>query len=145
MVAGQVADRSSRQQPLRFGMLAGVVAIASLWFAMYGGYSKQSDSHEYWMATAGLATWGIFRGVTMAPLDALYADSIATTERAKLQVWKFVATLIGAAAGPTLAAVMFHVVGDTYVCFDRSDSDSVLCDKVWKVFLKDNLVISIIN
>lgn len=114
MVAGRMADKKSRQLPLRIGVFVGFVAILVLWLAMYSPYATSSDSHAFWMSTLGLGVWGLFRGATMAPLDALFADSIATHERAKLQVWKYVATLVGATNGPILASLLFLQVGDSW-------------------------------
>ncbi|KAH9259148.1 hypothetical protein BASA81_002768 [Batrachochytrium salamandrivorans] len=114
MVAGRMADKKSRQLPLRIGVFVGFVAIFVLWLAMYSPYATSSDTHAFWMSTLGLGVWGLFRGATMAPLDALFADSIATHERAKLQVWKYVATLVGATNGPILASLLFLQVGDSW-------------------------------
>ena len=55
-----------------------------------------------------------FRGVTLAPLDALFADSVKTAKRSKYQVRKYVATLAGATIGPILAVVLFRNFGDAW-------------------------------
>ena len=114
LVAGEIADKVSRKRPLRIGIFIGICAIVALWLAMFAPFSNENDANAYWVATFGLFMWGSFRGFTMAPLDALFADSVATPERAKYQVRKFVATLAGASIGPLLAVLLFRNVGDTW-------------------------------
>jgi MFS family permease len=112
--AGVIADRVSRRAPLRLGIIVGVLAIVTLWLAMFATFSTKNDAHAYWTAAFGLLLWGTFRGVTLAPVDALFADSVATSKRAKYQTRKFVATLVGATMGPFLAVLLFKYFGDTW-------------------------------
>lgn len=114
LIAGRIADKQSRQLPLRVGALVGLVAICTMWFAMFAPVAESSDSRAFALTALGLTVWGTFRGTTMSPLDALFADSISTQERAQKQVWKYVATLVGATSGPLLASIMFMQVGDSW-------------------------------
>lgn len=114
LIAGEVADRVTRRKPIRIGIIIGILAIVALWVAMFAPFATENDHHAYWVATFGLFMWGAFRGVTLAPLDALFADSIPTAKRAKYQVRKYVATLAGATMGPLLAVILFKNFGDTW-------------------------------
>ena len=109
-----MADKVSRRRPLRLGIAIGLLAIGALWIGMFAKFATESDDHAYWVATFGILMWGTFRGVTLAPLDALFADSVATAQRAKFQVRKYVATLAGSTMGPFLAVVLFRYFGDSW-------------------------------
>ena len=74
----------------------------------------EGGTEEYWMAACALTLWGTFRGFTYAPLEALFADSVPTEDRAKLQTFKFVCTTLGASAGPLAAVVLFKYFGDDW-------------------------------
>ena len=58
LIAGEVADKVSRRRPIRIGIVIGVLAIISLWLAMFAPFSEENDENSYWVATFGLFMWG---------------------------------------------------------------------------------------
>jgi MFS family permease len=111
LFAGHIADKVNRIRPIRFGISIGFLSIVILWIAMYASFTRNSKSVEYWCFTFGLV---LFRGIALAPIDALFQDSILNENRPKRQVQKYIAMLLGATAGPMSAAILFHFYGDTW-------------------------------
>ena len=111
MVAGRVADKHGRQLPLRMGAAVGLVAVASIWVGLF---LVPGGNREFWAIGAGLAMWGAFRGVTLAPMDALFADSVVSKDRPRLMTLRYIATILGASLGPLLSFALFMALGDTW-------------------------------
>ena len=111
LVAGFVADRRGRQLPIRAGALVGAVAVCSIWLGIFVSMSERA---EFWACALGLFLWGAYRGVTLAPIDALFADSVETRDRPRLTTLKYVCTILGASLGPLLSMGLFAYWGDTW-------------------------------
>jgi MFS family permease len=113
MISGKVADSNvGRQTPIRIGGLVGFIALISIWCALFLAHGNSNV--EFWACTTGLFLWGAFRGTTLAPLEALFADSVETKTRSKMLTIRYICTILGATLGPLLAAALFKSFGDEW-------------------------------
>jgi MFS family permease len=129
--AGALSDRVGRQGLLRvaavIGVLAAVYTSAVLLYTAYTGYpSPEAEGRRYgalpdltspelyYMLCGSSALWGLFMGLHAAPLEALFADSVASGSRSKVYVWRSALRTLGNAAGPLISVVIFLVYGDQW-------------------------------
>ena len=111
MIAGHAADKYGRAAPLRAGAVVGLVAVAAIWTGLF---LVESDRQEFWAISLGLFLWGAYRGVTLAPMDALFADSVTTASRPKWMTRRYVCLILGATLGPLLSLGLFALWGDEW-------------------------------
>ena len=72
------------------------------------------DDRTYLAITAACALWGAYQGAAASPLEALFADSIATGDRSAATTAKFVAGVLSFGIGPLLTIGLFVWLGDEW-------------------------------
>eukprot|EP00656_Telonema_subtile_P053861 TRINITY_DN787_c0_g1_i9.p1 TRINITY_DN787_c0_g1~~TRINITY_DN787_c0_g1_i9.p1 ORF type:complete len:462 (+),score=69.84 TRINITY_DN787_c0_g1_i9:186-1571(+) len=112
--SGAAADKYGRVPVLR---AAGVVALcAAAYMAFCVAWVRPNCSeHVMFMALCGCgALWGLFVGGHQSPLEAIFADSIASGDRSKLYSWRQALVTVGNASGPVVAIFVFWQTGNKW-------------------------------
>jgi len=118
--SGYFGDKFGRQAILKFssavGFLAVVVFFVSLHVgAWYDGKEGKSDGVvEFLLMCVALSLFGCFDGASSGSMEAIFHDSLETSERPPMTTVKFITAVFFRATGPVLSALLFLMIGDTW-------------------------------
>ena len=109
--SGFLADKLGRERILRVAAIVGLLATATVSFALWctGG-----EQQVYELMVVGLGLCGLYNGLSSPALDALFADSIATGDRSALYTAKQMCVFLASAAGPLANVALFAYFGDAW-------------------------------
>jgi MFS family permease len=108
--AGCWADKHRRDSLLKVASAVGIGAIGTTLFALY--YTS------FQFLVLALAVWGIYWGISVTSLSALFADSIEDGKTAHYFTLRAILVQLGNITGPTVALVMFLFLGDKWTTRD---------------------------
>lgn len=109
--SGILADSWTRRETLlKIASMVGCVAVLFCFLALH------QESYEY--LTLALSLWGVYYGITNTTISALFADSIPRGDRSYYFSQRTAAISLGGVCGPTVALLMFQILGDHWTCRD---------------------------
>ena len=103
---GLLTDKYPRHTVLKVAAVAGVVAAGTMFMALY------KDSMLWLYISSGL--YGVSSAVTGAPLNSLFADSIASGNRTRLYAIQYGISCLAGAVGPAIALFFFLYMGNEW-------------------------------
>ena len=105
ILAGLAVDGNSRERVLKG---AGVIGFLAIGCSLVGLYvDGVDDTARFVVMCAALCLWGIYQGAWMTALDTLFADSVKTGQRSKLNTYRFVLQQVSGITGPLIALFIF--------------------------------------
>ncbi|KNC76877.1 hypothetical protein SARC_10646 [Sphaeroforma arctica JP610] len=110
---GYFADKVSRSLAISFGGVVNAVAMALTAISVTDALHVDERTNFYILAL-GMIVYGIGGGVIQGPVQALYADSIATGERTRWYTILFVCMTLSSVLGPLVSIAAFLVYGNTW-------------------------------
>eukprot|EP01134_Creolimax_fragrantissima_P001424 CFRG1424T1 len=110
---GYVADKVSRSAAISFGGVSNITAMIMVVLSVTNSFGLSSDINFY-MLVCGMFLYGVGASVTQGPVEALYADSVATGERGRWFMYLYVLSTMATVIGPLISIVAFIVWGDTW-------------------------------
>jgi MFS family permease len=114
---GVLADRHRRDGLLKVASFVGILAIATTFKVLYFSSHKQPT---YGGLIVALCIWGCFWGIANTCLTALFADSVPNGQRSKYFTHRSILINLGNVTGPTVALIMFAVLGNEWTIRDCS-------------------------
>ena len=109
--AAWLADRWSRTAVIRTAVIIGAFGFCSLVASVVLGDHIHANK-QFLCICASTAIIGCFVGSQSSAVEAIFGDSIPSGSRSRLYVRKQSLRVLGTAAGPLLAVVVFATVGD---------------------------------
>jgi len=109
--AAWLADRWSRTAVIRTAVIIGAFGFCSLVASVVLGDHIDANK-QFLCICASTAIVGCFVGSQSSAVEAIFGDSIPSGSRSRLYVRKQSLRVLGTAAGPLLAVVVFATVGD---------------------------------
>mmetsp|Transcript_40990 Transcript_40990/g.65929 ORF Transcript_40990/g.65929 Transcript_40990/m.65929 type:complete len:489 (-) Transcript_40990:5249-6715(-) len=125
--AGFLADKLGRECVLKGSSLLGLISVIALLLTLTVGKNAtetNDEKHQFFFMCVSLGLWGMYTGASMAPLEAIFHDSISAADRTKVATAKYVVNILFNAAGPFTSILLFLIVGDQWK-FD--DLTKVMC------------------
>jgi len=135
LLAGYLADKFRRDRVIRVaGFISGISIFATLFVVLADGRSgdvlpipglapwmsnnvRGFGEHCPWrfiLLTVALSLWSAAMGVSNAPMQAIFADSLPTGRRTEIYTTLTVAATLSYGIGPLIAMVAFCVIGDSW-------------------------------
>ena len=109
--AAWLADRWSRTAVIRTAVIIGALGFCSLVASVVLGDHIHANK-QFLCICASTAIIGCFVGSQSSAVEAIFGDSIPSGSRSRLYVRKQSLRVLGTAAGPLLAVIVFATVGD---------------------------------
>ena len=109
--AAWLADRWSRTAVIRTAVIIGALGFCALVASVVLGDHIDANK-QFLCICASTAIIGCFVGSQSSAVEAIFGDSIPSGARSRLYVRKQSLRVLGTAAGPLLAVVVFATVGD---------------------------------
>ena len=109
--AAWLADRWSRTAVIRTAVIIGAFGFCSLVASVVLGDHIHANK-QFLCICASTAIIGCFVGSQSSAVEAIFGDSIPSGSRSRLYVRKQSLRVLGTAAGPLLAVIVFATVGD---------------------------------
>ena len=107
---GYYGDRFLRQSLLRSGVVVGCIALAITSYV----FINLKPNSSLLLFYIGFGVWGAFVVLTNPALESLFADSVATGDRAHIFSIKYATLQIASATGPFVSVLLFYKLGDTW-------------------------------
>jgi len=135
IAAGFFADRWRRDSVIRIAGFLSVLAIAACAIVVLADGKPGNDipipgfltcisgstvvlgdsmPWRFLLLTAALCLWSAAMGVSNAPMQAIFADSVATGQRTEIYTALSIASTLSTGLGPLLAMGAFAVIGDKW-------------------------------
>lgn len=112
---GVLADRHRRDSLLKVASFVGILAIVTTFVVLYS-----NPKATYSGLVIALCIWGCFWGIANTCLTALFADSIPDGQRSEYFTKRSVLINLGNVTGPTVALIMFMMLGNEWTIGDCS-------------------------
>lgn len=112
--ASYVADKHGRQRTLAFSAFFFLPAVALTVLCTLVLRQRLSKPAFFAALCAEQVLWGSFAGLASPPLEALFADSVPTGTRSRVNQQRVACRFLGQAAGPVIAVVLFAIRGDKW-------------------------------
>ena len=109
--AAWLADRWSRTAVIRTAVIIGALGFCALVASVVLGDHIHANK-QFLCICASTAIIGCFVGSQSSAVEAIFGDSIPSGSRSRLYVRKQSLRVLGTAAGPLLAVIVFATVGD---------------------------------
>ena len=109
--AAWLADRWSRTAVIRTAVIIGALGFCSLVASVVLGDHIDANK-QFLCICASTVIIGCFVGSQSSAVEAIFGDSIPSGSRSRLYVRKQSLRVLGTAAGPLLAVIVFATVGD---------------------------------
>eukprot|EP01012_Entosiphon_sulcatum_P066098 TRINITY_DN95172_c0_g1_i1.p1 TRINITY_DN95172_c0_g1~~TRINITY_DN95172_c0_g1_i1.p1 ORF type:complete len:451 (-),score=56.62 TRINITY_DN95172_c0_g1_i1:7-1260(-) len=105
---GMIVDHHPhwRKFALNAGAVIGVLATAALVFSVF--------REDYLLVCVALAVLGVWNAFTIAPVEAIMADSVETGKRTAIYSAKYIIGIVANAIGPGAAVAGFISAGDSW-------------------------------
>eukprot|EP00123_Amoebidium_parasiticum_P018179 comp24125_c0_seq1/m.43768 comp24125_c0_seq1/g.43768 ORF comp24125_c0_seq1/g.43768 comp24125_c0_seq1/m.43768 type:complete len:461 (-) comp24125_c0_seq1:210-1592(-) len=110
--AGLLADKYRRDTVLKGSAAIGLVGMVVTLAGLYQFFNNWYEN--YLLLTAGLGIFGLYMGAWSPPMYAIYADSVASGQRSKYEMYRYILSIASLASGPITNVVLFAYMGDDW-------------------------------